>query len=141
MSLGGGFGMGVAGGQSIPLPDPYPRIRGSEFLPSNLPTPLSVGQPVAAVQQPGAHIGTRTMPDIAVGVSTPRGWNLVPCFDAMTDDLFANCRYRGVSSRSDLIISKEARDADASRAGGDVPDDGNPGELAPAQVTRPSPLR
>jgi hypothetical protein len=32
--------------------------------------------------------GDQTMSDIAVGIATPSGWQLVSCFDVMTDRLF-----------------------------------------------------
>jgi len=78
----------------------------------NLTIPLYVGSSVYAGQELGTHIGFQTMSDIAVGVTTPRGWKLVSYFDVMTDSLFQDYQTRGVSSRDAAIISKEERDAD-----------------------------
>jgi len=73
---------------------------------------VSVGDTVSAGQLLGTHIGSRSTSDIAVGVTTPKGWKLVSYFDVMTDSLFATYRARGIDSRTNAIISKEARDAD-----------------------------
>ena len=79
----------------------------------NLTNPLNVGDLVTAGQQLGtARIGSETCSDIAVGVYTPNGWKLISYFDVMTDSLFQDYQARGLSSRDDAIISKEARDAD-----------------------------
>jgi hypothetical protein len=77
----------------------------------NLTSPLIVGEVVSAGQQLGTHIGSQTMSDIAVGVSTPNGWKLVSYFDVMTDAVFLAYQARGLTSRNDAIISKESRDA------------------------------
>lgn len=74
--------------------------------------PVSVGDFVSAGQLLGTHVGTQSTSDIAVGVSTPAGWRLLSYFDVMTDSLFATYQARGINSRIDVIISKEARDAD-----------------------------
>ena len=83
----------------------------------NLTNPLNVGDLVTAGQQLGtqAHTGS----DIAVGVNTPNGWKLVSYFDVMTDSVFQDYQARGLSSRDDAIISKEARDADPLTCDGD----------------------
>ena len=81
----------------------------------NLTNPLNVGDLVTAGQQ----LGTHTVGDIAVEVSTPNGGKLVSYFDVMTDSLFQNYQARGLSSRDDAIISKEARDADPLTCDGD----------------------
>ena len=86
----------------------------------NLANPLTVGDTVRAGQQLGTHIGSQTMSDIAVGVNTPGGWKLVSYFDTMTDSLFQSYKARGVSARSDLIISKAARDADSLSCNGET---------------------
>jgi hypothetical protein len=90
----------------------------------NLTNPLNVGDLVTAGQQLGtqAHTGS----DIAVGVDTPNGWKLVSYFDVMTDSLFQDYQARGLSSRDDAIISKEARDADPLTCDGEeFTDSGN----------------
>jgi hypothetical protein len=73
---------------------------------------VSAGDSVSAGQMLGTHIGAQSTSDIAVGVSTPTGWRLLSYFDAMTDSVFATYQARGINSRTDAIISKEARDAD-----------------------------
>lgn len=73
---------------------------------------LAVGNTVTAGQSLGTHIGPQTTSDIAVGVNTPEGYQLVSYFDVMTDSLFAAYQARGVNSRTNLIISAAARDAD-----------------------------
>lgn len=92
----------------------------------NLTNSLNVGEPVAAGQQLGTHIGSQTMSDIAVGVSTPGGWKLISYFNVMTDIIFENYQARGINSRNDAIISKEARDADPLTCDGEeFTDNGN----------------
>ena len=54
----------------------------------------------------------QTTSDIAVGVNTPTGWKLISYFEVMTDSLFATYQTRGMSSRTNVVISKEARDGD-----------------------------
>ena len=70
------------------------------------------GDSVSAGQLLGTHIGTQSTSDIAVGVSTRTGWRLISYFDVITGSLFATYQARGMNSRTDAIISKEARDAD-----------------------------
>jgi hypothetical protein len=60
----------------------------------------------------GTHIGAQSTSDIAVGVTTPTGWRLLSYFDVMTDSMFAKYKARGINTRTNVIISKEARDAD-----------------------------
>jgi hypothetical protein len=77
---------------------------------------LQVGDAVTAGQQIGTHIGSQTYSDIAVW----EGDRLVSYFRVMTDSVFQAYRNRGVSSRDDLIISKEARDADPLTCSGET---------------------
>lgn len=86
----------------------------------NLSSPLSVGDTVRYGQQLGMHIGSQTMSDIAAGVNTPTGWKLVSYFDVMTDALFQAYHARGLNARSDVIISKAARDADPLTCNGET---------------------
>lgn len=86
----------------------------------SLTNPLKVGDAVSEGQQLGTHIGSQTQSDIAVGVSTPNGWKLISYFDVMTDQLFQVYEARGIGSRSDLIITKEARDADPLLCSGET---------------------
>ena len=78
----------------------------------NLSAQMNVGDSVKAGQHLGNHIGSQTMSDIAVGVNTPEGWRLLSYFDVMSDTIFTLYKNRGINSRSELIITKEARDAD-----------------------------
>ena len=57
--------------------------------------------------------------DIAVKVNTPDGQRYISFFETMTDSLFDTYEQRGVSSRSDFIISKEERDANPGSCDGE----------------------
>lgn len=92
-----------------------------------LDRPLNVGDEVTEGQQLGHHIGDQTMSDIAVGIATPEGWQLVSYFDVMSDRLFERYQARGVVGRGQLAISKEARDADPLTCSGQTY--ANPGHL------------
>jgi hypothetical protein len=81
---------------------------------------IAVGNFVSAGQLLGTHVGTQTTSDIAVGVNTPTGWKLISYFNVMTDALFATYQSRGVTARNDLIISKQARDADPLTCDGET---------------------
>jgi hypothetical protein len=74
--------------------------------------PLAAGNTVTAGEQLGTHIGPQTMSDIAVGFSSSNQWQLVSYFDLLSDSLFQQYLDRGVSSRSDFIITRQSRDAD-----------------------------
>lgn len=92
----------------------------------SLNNPLNAGDQVTAGQQLGTHIGSQTMSDIAVGVSTPGGWKLVSYFDVINDFVFQDYQTRGLTSRYDSIISQEERDADSlSCVGEEFADSGN----------------
>ncbi len=100
------------GGTSLGIrPDGYPAFYFVLFH-VDLVAPLSTGEVVTAGQQLGTHSEATQASDIAVGVHTPDGLKLVSYFDVMTDSLFESYEARGMSSRSDAIISKEERDAD-----------------------------
>lgn len=90
----------------------------------DLANPLVVGDRVVAGQQLGTHIGSQTMSDIAVGNQTSTGWRLVSYFDVMTDSVFERYRARGLQTRDDAIISREARDADPLICSGETFADG-----------------
>jgi hypothetical protein len=81
---------------------------------------MLVGDSVTAGQLLGTHVGTQTISDIAVGVNTPKGWKLLSYFDVMTDSVFARYQARGIASRADVIISKEARDNDPLTCDGET---------------------
>lgn len=85
-----------------------------------LQKPLVLGDTVLAGVQLGNHIGSQTMSDIAVGLSAQNKWQLISYFDIMSDSLFKKYTARGVTLRSDLIITKEARDADPLNCSGDA---------------------
>ncbi len=86
----------------------------------NLISPLNVGDTITVGELLGTHIGSQTMSDIAVGVSTPGGWKLISYFDVMTDSVFQNYQLRGLNSRADVIISKAERDANSLTCNGDT---------------------
>ena len=67
------------------------------------------GQAMTAGQYMGTHIHSQTLSDIAVCVWSPGGRKLISYFDTMTDSLFQDYQFRGLSERSDVIISKEER--------------------------------
>jgi len=85
----------------------------------HLIAPLQVGDTLSAGQLLGTHIGSQTMSDMAVGVSTENKWKLVSYFDVLSDSLFQRYQARGVASRGDLIITKETRDADTLKCASD----------------------
>ena len=60
----------------------------------------------------GIHYPQETNVDIEVSFEKPDGVKMISYFDVMTDSLFQNYQDRGLSSRQDAIISREARDAD-----------------------------
>jgi hypothetical protein len=81
---------------------------------------FKVGDKVTAAQLLGTHIGTQTSSDIAVRVNTTKGFKLISWFNIMKDDLFQKYKDRGVTSRTQLILSKEARDADPLNCTGEA---------------------
>lgn len=81
---------------------------------------FSLGDHVNAGEQLGTHIGSQTMSDIAVSFSENNKWRLLSYFTLLTDSLFQYYMQRGVSSRTDFIITKEERDADTLRCAGDA---------------------
>lgn len=84
-----------------------------------LAKPLAVGDMVIAAQNLGTHIGSQTMSDIAVAVTTPKGRKLVSWFDVSSDQLIARYQQRGVNAHGDVIISKELRDANPLTCSGE----------------------
>ncbi|MCX6175049.1 MAG: hypothetical protein NTZ27_09885 [Ignavibacteriales bacterium] len=90
----------------------------------NLSSPLKVGDKVIAGKQIGTHIGSQTSSDIAVVHMIPNHpYNsirkLISYFDVITDTLFQNYQQHGITSRNDIIISKEARDANPLNCNGE----------------------
>jgi hypothetical protein len=86
----------------------------------HLVSPLQVGDTLTAGQLLGTHIGSQTMSDMAVGITTDKGWELISYFDVLNDSLFQQYQLRGVTNRSDMIITKEMRDADTLKCAGDA---------------------
>jgi hypothetical protein len=76
---------------------------------------VTVGKNVVA----GENLGTTYSTDIVVEVYTNKGYKLVSYFDVMNDSLFTDYKKRGLNSRADIIISKEARDAHPIQCTGD----------------------
>lgn len=81
---------------------------------------FQAGDKISAGQKLGNHIGSQTMSDIAVGVSTTNGWKLISYFQVMPDSLFSLYQNRGIQKRDTMIISKEMRDADTLKCNGDA---------------------
>lgn len=84
-----------------------------------LKDPLSVGDTLAEGMHLGTHIGPQTMSDIAVGYSANNRWQLVSYFSVMSDSLFASYAARGITSREELIISPDDRNADPLHCSGE----------------------
>ncbi len=100
--------------------DEFPAFRFSVFH-VNLIAILKVGDPLAAGQLLGTHIGKQTMSDISVIVNDPtRQGRMVSYFDVITDGIFNDYFNRGVNARADLIISKAKRDANPLTCNGDT---------------------
>jgi len=94
-----------------------------------LANPHKTGDTLLAGELLGHHIGSQTMSDIAIGVNVPQvgpkstsatGRRLVSYFDVITDLIFTNYQNRGLASRVDAVITKEARDADTLGCTGDT---------------------
>lgn len=93
--------------------DAYPALHVA-LMHIDLTASLDVGDKVTAGQFLGTPPGYEnwTIADTVVGVTTPGGYRLISYFDVMTDALFLEYQARGMSSRDEAIITKEARDAD-----------------------------
>jgi hypothetical protein len=87
---------------------------------------FNVGDKITAGQLLGypADYENATIADTAVGVNTPSGYKLLSYFQVMTDSLFLSYQARGITSRDDLIISKDERDADPLTCDGETFADG-----------------
>ena len=57
--------------------------------------------------------------DVAIWAQTPSGPRLISYFDALLEEVFGHYISRGIASKDDLIISREARDADPIQCDGD----------------------
>lgn len=98
----------------------YPAFRFSIFH-LNPVTFFAIGDTVNAGQMLGTHIGTQTMSDISVIVNDPtRQGRMVSYFDVITDAVFSEYQIHGITSRNEMIISKETRDANPLTCNGDT---------------------
>ncbi len=82
---------------------------------------IDVGTALTAGQVIGTHIGSQTHSDIAVGVVEPTGsYRLISYLDTTTDSLFANYQARGLTTRTGIVHSQAARDADPLTCNGET---------------------
>lgn len=58
--------------------------------------------------------------DIAVSVNTPTGMRLISYFDILNDQVFNEYISRGTNSRSDFVITREARDGSPLQCNGET---------------------
>ena len=86
----------------------------------NLIHPLALGDSISLNQVLGYHIGPQTWSDIAIGCTSTKGWKLVSYFDCLADSIFGHYKIRGISSRSDFIISKSDRDSHPNSCSGEA---------------------
>lgn len=86
----------------------------------NLIQPLKEGDSVSSGQLLGTHFSNETYSDIAIASFANNHYRLLSYFDVLPDSLFAKFIIRGAKLRSDLIISKEARDADPLNCNGET---------------------
>ena len=82
--------------------------------------PLQEGDSVSSGQVLGTHYSNETYSDIAISNSSSNHYRLVSYFDVLPDSLLAKYQSRGAKVRSDLIISKAARDADPLNCNGEI---------------------
>jgi hypothetical protein len=79
----------------------------------NLNGNLHVGSKLSAGQELGTHLGAQTQSDVAVWVNTPGNRRkLLSYFEVMPIDIFLLYQNRGVAQREDLIIPKDAAEAE-----------------------------
>jgi hypothetical protein len=98
----------------------YPAFRFQIFH-VNLGAPRFINEPVQAGESLGTHIGSYTYSDISVIVNDPtRQGRMVSYFQVITDKVFSEYQNRGITARTDLIISKELRDANPLTCSGDT---------------------
>lgn len=98
----------------------YPAFRFSIFHINTLKQYL-IGDQVMAGEQLGNQTGSQTMSDISVIVNDPtHQGRMVSYFDVLSDAVFSQYQSRGVSNRSDMMISKNVRDANPLICNGDV---------------------
>jgi hypothetical protein len=71
---------------------------------------ITLNMNVIAGDHIGFHTGNETYSDIAVECRLSSGLRYLSYFDIMTDNVFTEYTIRGISDRSQFIISKEERD-------------------------------
>jgi hypothetical protein len=108
-----------AGKQVHIVPDGLPFFKVIMFH-VNLNSSLKADSKVSAGQQIGTHISTQTISDVTIGIETTKGWKLVSPFEVMSDDVFNLYKARGISSRSQAIITKAERDASPLSCSGET---------------------
>jgi hypothetical protein len=102
------------------MSDEYPAFRFQIFH-ITLATTRTVNEKIEAGAYLGTHIGSVTYSDISVIVNDPtKQGRMVSYFDVITDKVFSEYQSRGISLRSDLIISKALRDANPLTCSGDA---------------------
>jgi hypothetical protein len=79
---------------------------------------LAIGDRVASGQTLGTHVGPQTGSDVAVAVDSPTGRRLISYFQIMGESVWAAYVQRGIAARSELIITREQRDADPIQCDG-----------------------
>ncbi|MEI8087218.1 MAG: hypothetical protein WCG93_13495 [Paludibacter sp.] len=100
--------------------DDYPAFRFSVFH-VNPSLQRNINDKVVAGELLGTHVGRETNSDISVIVNDPtRQGRMVSYFDVITDSVFNQYVTLGISSRSDLIISKAKRDANPLSCSGEL---------------------
>jgi hypothetical protein len=72
---------------------------------------LAAGSTITAGQLLGTHASTQTMSDIAVEQGRPDGFRLISFFETLSDEAFVPLGEYGITSRAELQISPEERDA------------------------------
>jgi len=85
----------------------------------NPDNPFTVGDSIGEGQFLGTHIGPQTMSDIAVAVNKPEGRALISFFELMSNELLETYKALGLTSKADVIISKEEREAHMIRCEGE----------------------
>ncbi len=97
----------------------YPAFRFQIFH-IHLDSIKNIGDKIHAGDHLGKHIGRETYSDVSVIVNDPtRQGRFVSYFDVITDPVFNLYINRGILNRSDVIISKEGRDAHPLICNGD----------------------
>lgn len=75
----------------------------------NFIKPYKIGDTLKSGEQIAWHIGNQTYSDIAVSTTDSNKYKLISYFDILTDSIFQKYKKFGVTSKDNLIISKEAR--------------------------------